>query len=71
MVSDIDTRKSSVGEDAEHLAQRYDELRAQLVRLQAAPEKDMPAIEMVMHLLDRTHMAFKAAHGIVGNNPLN
>jgi hypothetical protein len=66
----FDSHTSSVTEDAEHLAARYDELRQQLVRLQSAPVKDMAAIEMVMHLLDRTHMAYRAANGVVGSGPL-
>ncbi len=51
------------------LAAEYDRLRAELQRLLAAPVKDMAAVQLVIDRLDAVHMAYKAAHGLQGNNP--
>jgi hypothetical protein len=54
---------------ADELAAEYDRLRAELRRLLAAPVRDMNAVSHVIDRLDDVHMAFKAAHGLHGNNP--
>jgi len=54
---------------ADELAAEYDRLRAELRRLLAAPVRDMHAVSRVIDRLDEVHMAFKAAHGLHGNNP--
>ncbi len=55
--------------NAEELAAEYDRLRDELKRALAAPEKDMAAVNELIERLDSVHMAFKAAHGLQGNNP--
>lgn len=50
--------------DPQQLAQHYDDLRLQLAALKRAPQPDRAAIDLVVHLLDQTHAAFKAAHGV-------
>ncbi len=51
------------------LAAEYDGLRTELQLLLAAPIKDMAAVQAVIDRLDAVHMAYKAAHGLEGNNP--
>lgn len=62
----IDTRDTAPTPHADpaQLSQHYDDLRQQLVALNAAPVRDLAAIDLVIHLLDQTHAAFKAAHGV-------
>jgi cell division FtsZ-interacting protein ZapD len=55
--------------NADELAAEYDRLRDELQRLLAAPVPDMTAVNEVIDRLDAVHMAFKAAHGLKGNNP--
>ena len=55
--------------NTDDLAAEYDRLRAELKRVLAAPEKDMAVVNELIDRLDRVHMEFKAAHGLIGNNP--
>jgi cell division FtsZ-interacting protein ZapD len=55
--------------NTDELAAEYDRLRAELKRVLAAPEKDMALVNELIDRLDRVHMEFKAAHGLIGNNP--
>lgn len=51
------------------LQARYDELRAELVRLMSAPVKDFLLIDQLIDQLEQLQLAFKGEHGIKGNNP--
>ena len=55
--------------NTDELAAEYDRLRDELKRVLAAPQKDMAAVNELIDRLDRVHMEFKAAHGLLGNNP--
>ena len=55
--------------NTDELAAEYDRLRDELKRLLAAPQKDMTAVNELIDRLDRVHMDFKTAHGLLGNNP--
>jgi cell division FtsZ-interacting protein ZapD len=55
--------------NAEELAAEYDRLRDELKRLLAMPVRDMNAVSHVIDRLDDVHRDFKAAHGLMGNNP--
>jgi hypothetical protein len=48
----------------------YFRLRDKLVGLRAVSEPNMSAIDDVIHELEQAQMAYKATHGIFGNNPL-
>ena len=48
--------------------ERYEILRNRLVALQSAPEPDTAAIDDVIGQLAKTQMAYKASHGLIGNN---
>ena len=50
------------------LRDRLIELR--LIELNSAPEKDMWEIDKVIDLLAKAQLAAKAAHGLIGNNPI-
>ena len=50
--------------------QVYDRLRQKLVVLRAAPEPNAAAIDIVVGELEQAELAFKAAHGMMGNNPI-
>lgn len=47
----------------------YERLRTRLAELNSAPVKDMRAIEEVIRLLEKAHLAVKATFGLIGNNP--
>ncbi len=49
--------------------QDYLKLRDILVTLQSAPEPDAAAIEDVIQALEKAQLAYKATHGLYGNNP--
>lgn len=51
------------------LQARYDELRAELVRLMAAPVKDFLRIDQLVDQLEQLQLTLKGEHGIKGNNP--
>jgi hypothetical protein len=55
--------------NTDELAAEYDRLRDALKSALAAPQKDMALVNDLIDRLDRVHMEFKAAHGLVGNNP--
>ena len=48
----------------------YERLRRKLVVLKSAPEQNMVAIDTVVRDLEKAQLAFKAAHGMIGNNPI-
>jgi hypothetical protein len=48
----------------------YFRLRDKLVGLRSASEPDLAAIDNVIHELEQAQLAYKASHGIYGNNPL-
>lgn len=48
----------------------YERLRRKLVALKSAPEQNMVAIDTVVRDLEKAQLAFKAAHGMIGNNPI-
>jgi len=48
--------------------EKYGMLRTRLVALQSAPEPDMGAIDEVIDALSKAQMAYKATHGLFGNN---
>lgn len=48
----------------------YHELRARLTRLQAAPVRDLPAIDGVLGELDVEQRRLKSSDGQHGNNPI-
>ncbi len=53
----------------DELAAEYDRLRLEMKRALAAPVKDMAAVNALIDRLDDVHRRFKAAHGLIGNNP--
>ena len=48
--------------------EHYEILRNRLIALQSAPEPDMAAIDAVIQALSKAQMAYKATHGLIGNN---
>jgi hypothetical protein len=48
--------------------EQYEILRTRLVALQSAPVPDMGAIDGVIEALSKAQMAYKATHGLIGNN---
>ena len=48
--------------------EQYGILRTRLVALQSAPEPDFGAIDAVIDALTKAQMAYKASHGLLGNN---
>jgi hypothetical protein len=48
--------------------EHYEILRKRLITLQSAPEPDMAAIDGVIQALSKAQMAYKATHGLIGNN---
>lgn len=48
--------------------EQYEILRTRLVALQSAPVPDMGAIDAVIEALSKAQMAYKATHGLFGNN---
>ena len=48
--------------------EQYEMLRNRLVALQSAPEPDMAAIDAVIQALSKAQIAYKATHGLIGNN---
>ncbi|MDO9402728.1 MAG: hypothetical protein Q7T87_01710 [Polaromonas sp.] len=51
------------------LQRQYAQARQQLELLQSAPDKDMPAIDELIHQLEKLQLALKIQQGIQGNNP--
>jgi hypothetical protein len=51
--------------------ERYFKLRDDLVRLRSDSEPDMRAIDSIIGKLEQAQLAYKASHGVLGNNPLN
>ena len=62
----IDPRQACTDEV---LRQTYDDLRRELVQLEAATLVDDGAVSRVMARLDETQLQMKAGHGLKGNNP--
>jgi hypothetical protein len=50
--------------------EHYFRLRDKLVRLKSAPEPNMTEIDGVIGELEQAQLAYKATHGVFGNNPL-
>ena len=50
--------------------QHYVQLRNKLVALQSASEPDAGAIDTVIQDLEKAQLAYKATHGLIGNNPI-
>jgi len=50
---------------------RYEALRHKLVALRSAPQPDEVQINAVIEALSHAQMAYKAAHGLIGNNPVD
>lgn len=48
----------------------YFGLRDKLVALQSAPDPDQSAIDLVIRELEEAQLAYKATHGLIGNNPI-
>lgn len=48
----------------------YFSLRQKLVLLQSALEPDTAAIDNVIQELEKAQLAYKATHGLIGNNPI-
>ncbi len=48
--------------------EQYFILRTRLVALQSAAVTDMGAIDAVIQALSKAQMAYKASHGLIGNN---
>lgn len=48
--------------------EHYEILRNKLIALQSASEQDMAAIDAVIQALSKAQMAYKATHGLIGNN---
>ena len=48
--------------------EQYFILRTRLVALQSAAVPDMGAIDAVIQALSKAQMAYKASHGLIGNN---
>ena len=51
------------------LASEYRRLRMRLQQLQAQPVKDFFQIDALIDELEKVQLAFKALHGLHGNNP--
>lgn len=49
----------------------YLRLREKMVALQSAPEPDAAAIDAVIRSLEKAQLAYKATHGLIGNNPVD
>jgi len=49
---------------------RYHALRTRLVELEAAPVRDVPAIDAVIEALDAEQRRLKSEDGQHGNNPI-
>ena len=49
--------------------ERYAQARAELQTLQAAPVKDLPAIDRIIDELEQLQLLIKETHGLKGNNP--
>ena len=47
----------------------YARLREELERLLTDPVKDFEKIDALVDQLERVQLAFKAQHGVIGNNP--
>lgn len=60
----------AAGADSAPLIRQYEELRAQLVRLHAATEPDMAAIDAAIDRLAELQLEIKATRGLIGNNPI-
>lgn len=56
-------------ENATDLPAEYARLRKELERLLSQPVKDFQRIDELVDELERIQLAFKAQHGIKGNNP--
>ena len=54
---------------AKAIAASYAQLRARYTELRSAPVPDMRAIDEVVDRLAQMQLAFKASHGLTGNNP--
>ena len=50
--------------------ENYDRLRDRLVTLKSAAVPDFAAISAVVQALEKAQLAYKATHGLIGNNPL-
>ena len=48
----------------------YLRLREKLIALQSAPEPNAAAIDDVIRSLEKAQLAYKATHGLIGNNPI-
>lgn len=48
----------------------YFRLRDKLVALQSASEPNAAAIDGVIRALEQAQLAYKATHGLFGNNPI-
>jgi hypothetical protein len=48
--------------------EQYEILRNRLVALKSAAVPDMAAIDEVIGALSKAQMAYKASHGLIGNN---
>ncbi len=48
----------------------YLRLREKLVALQSALEPNATAIDEVIRALEKAQLAYKATHGLIGNNPI-
>ena len=48
--------------------EQYEILRNRLICLQSAQEPDTAAIDAVIQALSKAQMAYKATHGLIGNN---
>ena len=48
--------------------EQYFILRTRLVALQSAAVPDVGAIDAVIQALSKAQMAYKASHGLIGNN---
>lgn len=48
----------------------YFRLREDLVALQSASEPNAAAIDGVIRALEKAQLAYKATHGLIGNNPI-
>lgn len=51
--------------------ENYIRLRDKLVTLRSTPETDMAVIDGVIKDLERAQLAYKATHGLHGNNPID
>ena len=58
-------------QDAIDAVAEYARLRQRLEDLNRADVKDMRAIDQVIDRLAAAQLAVKAAHGLIGNNPLD